>query len=135
MGDDVLTADEAARLLGVTTQRVLKESRLGLLAGVKVGREWRYRRQALIRHLEQYVGEREPVPRRRYFDTFVCHWDRELIAGAPGVDIATPMSCYMPRDSGPHRWTDKQHACRRHDVCAKYVNDIRILCRPVFTTK
>jgi excisionase family DNA binding protein len=61
--DDVLTADEAAKLLRVTTQTVLKESRLGLLPGVKVGREWRYSRRALIRHLEQYVGEREQATR------------------------------------------------------------------------
>ena len=63
MTDDVLTADEAAKLLRVTTQTVLKESRLGLLPGVKVGREWRYSRRALIRHLEQYVGEREQATR------------------------------------------------------------------------
>ena len=51
---EILTAEEAAALLRVSPQTVLKESRLGLLPGVKVGREWRYTRSALLRHLEQY---------------------------------------------------------------------------------
>jgi excisionase family DNA binding protein len=65
--DEVLTAEEAAVLLRVSVQTVLKESRLGLIPGVKIGREWRYSRRALIRHLRQYapaepgaVGDVEP---------------------------------------------------------------------------
>src|SRR4051795_9975218 len=54
--DEVLDAEQASALLRVTVQTVLKESRLGLLPGVKVGREWRYSRQALMRHLSQYAG-------------------------------------------------------------------------------
>ena len=57
--DEVLTADEAAVLLKVSVQTVLKESRDGRLPGIKVGREWRYSRIALMRHLGQYVGERD----------------------------------------------------------------------------
>ncbi len=57
--DEVLTADEAAALLKVSAQTVLKESREGRLPGIKVGREWRYSRLALLRHLGQYVGERD----------------------------------------------------------------------------
>ena len=60
--DQVLTAEEAAQLLKVTVQTVLKESRAGRLPGVKVGREWRYSRNALIRHLARYVGERDQEP-------------------------------------------------------------------------
>lgn len=59
--DEVLTAEEAAALLKVTVQTVLKESRAGRLPGVKVGREWRYSRNALIRHLGQYVGESDQL--------------------------------------------------------------------------
>ena len=55
--DEVLTADEAALLLKVSVQTVLKESREGRLPGIKIGREWRYSRVALMRHLGQYVGE------------------------------------------------------------------------------
>ena len=55
--DEVLTADEAAVLLKVSVQTVLKESREGRLPGIKIGREWRYSRIALMRHLGQYVGE------------------------------------------------------------------------------
>jgi excisionase family DNA binding protein len=57
--DEVLTADEAAVLLKVSVQTVLKESREGRLPGIKIGREWRYSRIALMRHLGQYVGEGE----------------------------------------------------------------------------
>jgi excisionase family DNA binding protein len=52
--DEVLTADEAAALLKVATPTVLKESREGRLPGVKIGREWRYSRAALLTHLRQY---------------------------------------------------------------------------------
>ena len=55
VADEVLTADEAAALLRVSVQTVLKESRLGLIPGVKIGREWRYSRRALIRHLHRYI--------------------------------------------------------------------------------
>jgi len=52
--DEVLTAEEAAALLKVATPTVLKESREGRLPGVKIGREWRYSRTALLAHLRQY---------------------------------------------------------------------------------
>ena len=55
--DQVLNADEAAELLRVSVQTVLKESREGNLPGTKVGREWRYSRRALMNHLARYVGE------------------------------------------------------------------------------
>jgi len=58
--DDVLTAEEAAGLLRVSVSTVLKESRAARLPGVKVGREWRYSRLALLRHLRQYAGEHGP---------------------------------------------------------------------------
>lgn len=57
IADCVLNADEAAELLRVSVQTVLKESRDGRLPGVKVGREWRYSREALFQHLRQYVGD------------------------------------------------------------------------------
>jgi len=67
---EVLTADEAALLLKVSVQTVLKESREGRLPGNKVGREWRYSRLALMQHLGQYVGEQLPVatPRTMHCD-------------------------------------------------------------------
>ena len=52
--DEVLTADEASAVLKVSVQTVLKESREGRLPGVKIGREWRYSRHALLRHIGQY---------------------------------------------------------------------------------
>lgn len=57
--DEVLTAEEAATLLRVSLQTLLKESRLGRLPGIKIGREWRYSRQALLTHLRQYPGIRD----------------------------------------------------------------------------
>ena len=55
---EVLSAEEAATFLRVGLQTVLKESREGGLPCRKVGREWRYTRQALLTHLEQYGGRR-----------------------------------------------------------------------------
>jgi excisionase family DNA binding protein len=58
--DEVLTAEEAAALLKVATPTVLKESREGRLPGVKIGREWRYSRTALLAHLRQYPAPTVP---------------------------------------------------------------------------
>lgn len=55
--DDVLSAAETATFLKVSVQTVIKESREGGLPGRKVGREWRYHRQALVKHLGQYGGQ------------------------------------------------------------------------------
>ena len=46
MGDDdeLLTVEDAARLLKVTTKLVRREAAEGRLVGFKIGREWRFRR-------------------------------------------------------------------------------------------
>lgn len=48
-----LTTREAAELLGVSQQTVLRLARRGELPGRKVGWEWRFSQRALIRWLEQ----------------------------------------------------------------------------------
>lgn len=48
---EVLTADEAASLLRVSTKTVLALARDGVLPGEKVGRAWRFVRSDLLRHL------------------------------------------------------------------------------------
>jgi len=60
--DEILTAEEAAELLRVGLATLLKESRLGRLPGVKVGREWRYSKQALMQHVARYTGDPDPDP-------------------------------------------------------------------------
>lgn len=47
----VLDAEGAARLLHVSTKTVLKLARAGEIPGMKVGREWRFARVALIEHV------------------------------------------------------------------------------------
>ncbi|MEX2551536.1 MAG: helix-turn-helix domain-containing protein [Actinomycetota bacterium] len=49
---EVLTADEAAELLRVSTKTVLGLARQGALPGEKVGRAWRFVRSDLL----DYVG-------------------------------------------------------------------------------
>lgn len=53
MDDDnaVLTADEAALLLQVSTKTLLRLARAGELPGRKIGREWRFARNELLRVL------------------------------------------------------------------------------------
>lgn len=46
--DDVLTAEEAAQLLKVSTKTLLRHARQGVIPGVKVGRMWRFRREDLL---------------------------------------------------------------------------------------
>jgi len=48
---EVLTADEAAHLLRVSTKTVLSMARDGALPGEKVGRAWRFLRADLVAFL------------------------------------------------------------------------------------
>jgi excisionase family DNA binding protein len=48
---EVLTADEAARVLRVSTKTILTLARDGVLPGEKVGRAWRFVRANLLEHL------------------------------------------------------------------------------------
>ena len=47
----VLTADEAAELLRVSTRTILALARDGSLPGEKVGRAWRFLRADLLNHV------------------------------------------------------------------------------------
>lgn len=49
--DEVLTADEAAHLLRVSTKTILTLARDGVLPGEKVGRAWRFVRADLLEYL------------------------------------------------------------------------------------
>jgi excisionase family DNA binding protein len=55
--DEVLTTDEAAALLKVSTKTLLKEARAGLLPGQKVGRSWRFVRRDLLASLTGRLQE------------------------------------------------------------------------------
>lgn len=49
--EEVLTADEAAHLLRVSTKTILTLARDGVLPGEKVGRAWRFVRADLLEYL------------------------------------------------------------------------------------
>ncbi len=51
--DDVLTAEEAAELLKVSSKTILRLARDGDLPGLKVGRAWRFCRSELLGVLAQ----------------------------------------------------------------------------------
>ena len=55
---EVLNAEGAARLLGVSTRLVLHHARQKKLPGKKIGKEWRFRRSALL----EWLGKVEPAP-------------------------------------------------------------------------
>lgn len=57
---EVLNADEAAEFLGVNPYTVRQKARLGEMPGRKVGKEWRFSRQALLEWLAG--GDRQPTP-------------------------------------------------------------------------
>ncbi|MDO7786111.1 helix-turn-helix domain-containing protein [Desulforamulus aquiferis] len=52
MGDDVLDTMQAAELLKISRVTLLKLAQEGKLPGQKVGRQWRFSREALIKWLE-----------------------------------------------------------------------------------
>jgi len=64
---EVLTARGAARVLGVSARLVLRLARKNKLPGKKVGKEWRFRRAALL----QWLGKSEPS---------VPEWVEKLVA-------------------------------------------------------
>jgi excisionase family DNA binding protein len=49
--EEVLTADEAALLLRVSTKTILALARQGTIPGEKVGRAWRFVRSDLIAYV------------------------------------------------------------------------------------
>lgn len=56
---EILTLEEAAELLQVSTQTVMKAVKLGQIPAVKIG-AWRFSRRALIRYVEtggKYTNE------------------------------------------------------------------------------
>lgn len=57
---DFLNVFEAATLLGIHDQTVRKLARKGGIPGFKVGRDWRFRREALINWADQQQSSQEP---------------------------------------------------------------------------
>jgi len=56
--DEVLTTEEAAELLRVSTKTVLSLARDGSLPGEKVGRAWRFLRRDLLDYVRGSIRER-----------------------------------------------------------------------------
>ena len=61
--DDVLTLEEAAHILKVSTETVRRKAAAGIMPGAKVGREWRFSRRQLMAWLEE--GGMKARPQRR----------------------------------------------------------------------
>lgn len=55
---EVLTTDEAAELLRVSTKTILALAREGILPGEKVGRAWRFLRSDLLAHVRGQHGRK-----------------------------------------------------------------------------
>lgn len=70
---EVLTAPGAARVLGVSARLVLRLARHKKLPGKKVGKEWRFRRTALL----QWLGKTEP-PAPEWVEKLVAMGKAEL---------------------------------------------------------
>jgi len=56
--NQVLNADGAAQLLGVSSRLILRLARAGTLPARKVGKEWRFTSTAIL----QWLGRAEPIP-------------------------------------------------------------------------
>ncbi|EFH89676.1 DNA binding domain protein, excisionase family [Ktedonobacter racemifer DSM 44963] len=62
MIDDILDADEVAKLLKLNEQTVKRLANRGELPGFKIGGRWRFRREAIeeyIRRLEQQQSDQK----------------------------------------------------------------------------
>jgi excisionase family DNA binding protein len=62
--DDLLTVDQVAELFGCTAETIEQETRERRLPGLKLGRSWRYPREALMRVVnERALAEMQaPAP-------------------------------------------------------------------------
>lgn len=63
---ELLTAEEVARMLGVTTAWVYDQSRRGTIPTVTLGRYRRYRRESIERWVVELEGRSEGRRSRRY---------------------------------------------------------------------
>jgi excisionase family DNA binding protein len=59
---EVLNADEAAEFLGFNPYTVREKARLGEIPGRKIGREWRFSREALLEWLKDGQAPRHKGP-------------------------------------------------------------------------
>jgi excisionase family DNA binding protein len=57
MSDELLTVDQVAALFDCSTETIEIETREGRLPGLKLGRSWRYPREALMRVLNERAIE------------------------------------------------------------------------------
>lgn len=57
---DVLNVEETAALLNVSPWTVREQARLGTLPGRKIGKEWRFSRQALLEWLRAGGTRKSP---------------------------------------------------------------------------
>ena len=58
---EVLNADEAAEFLGVNPYTLRRKARAGEMPGRKIGKEWRFSRQALLAWLGGSNRTKAPV--------------------------------------------------------------------------
>lgn len=65
---EVLTITEAAELLGLSSGVIREQAKWGALPARKIGREWRFSRQVLLRWLQGTPTDRPTVPFREYSD-------------------------------------------------------------------
>jgi excisionase family DNA binding protein len=59
-GDQLLTAEEVAELVGMTVEWVWDQSRKGSIPTITLGRSRRYRRLAILRWLEEIESGGRP---------------------------------------------------------------------------
>lgn len=52
-GREILSAEEAAEFLGFHPATIREKARLGELPGLKMGRQWRFSRRALLAFIER----------------------------------------------------------------------------------
>ena len=61
---EILTLEDAAKLLRVSSETVRRKAQRGDLPATKVGREWRFSRRQLMNWLEERAAARESAQQR-----------------------------------------------------------------------
>jgi len=80
----LLKAEEASRMLRVPLSTLYRLTKQGVIKGVKIGKQWRYKREDILRYFNAGVSFSDFTVERRQCPRLPCHIACRL-AGSEGI--------------------------------------------------
>ena len=107
---DILTVKEICELLRVHPSTVYKLLREGKIPGFRIGNEWRFRRDVIMRWMTQRSTETQQV--RKVIDTGIDGGSRHRRRrSAPPVDLSArwPLANFVANSAGSRSARNRRH--------------------------